>query len=318
MKGLRIKSMIRKCQSSVWSKPQPQRLKTEIVWSIGLYAGNSPFQLTSLENISNPVLTRDNVTDVPAAFVADPFMIKANDVWYMYFEVKNRRTDKGEIALARSKNGLDWHYEGIVLTEPFHMSYPYVFEWMNDYYLIPESHKAKSVRLYRSFDFPTRWSFVANLLSDQAFLDPSIFRYRGKWWLFAGTNGERKHDTLLLYYADELTGPWFQHPKSPIIRNNGHIARPGGRVLAIGDKVIRYAQDCYPDYGAQLRAFVITELSTTHYHEHPVQPEIVLSGSGVGWNESGMHHVDPHLRNDGTWIACVDGWFNSRVAGAQN
>ena len=34
----------------------------------------------------------------------------------------------------------------------------------------------------------------------------------------------------------------------------------------------------------------------------------VLGARNDGWNEMGMHHIDPHLLEDGTWLACVDGW----------
>ena len=59
------------------------------VWAIGIYTGESPLDLTSAQNISNPVLTRESVTDVSAVFVADPFMLRANHVWHMFFEVMN-------------------------------------------------------------------------------------------------------------------------------------------------------------------------------------------------------------------------------------
>ncbi len=51
----------------------------------------------------------------------------------------------------------------------------------------------------------------------------------------------------------------------------------------------------------------ITELTTKRYHEREVNESPVLKASGVGWNASGMHHIDPHLLDDGRWIACVDG-----------
>ncbi len=57
-------------------------------WSIGIYAGTSPLDLLP-HGRSNPVLTARDVTDVPAAFVADPFMIKNGPRWYMFFEVFN-------------------------------------------------------------------------------------------------------------------------------------------------------------------------------------------------------------------------------------
>ncbi len=99
------------------------------IWSIGIYLGKSPFTLSSSESISNPVLTRASVSDVAAEFVADPFMVQRDGLWYMFFEVLNRDAARGQIGLAVSDDGLKWTYQQIVLTEPFHLSYPYLFEW---------------------------------------------------------------------------------------------------------------------------------------------------------------------------------------------
>ncbi len=276
-------------------------------WSIGIYTGKSPVDLDAPKEIKNPVLTRRNVSDVRAGFVADPFMIKVDSTWFMFFEVLNQQTRRGEIGLATSEDTVNWKYEKIVLAEPFHLSYPYVFEWMNEYYMIPESHQANSIRLYKASKFPTEWSFVGNIKSGASFLDASIFRHADKWWLFTETNPQHNFDTLRLYYADELLGSWIEHPKSPIISGNAHIARPGGRVLVMNDKIIRYTQDCQPDYGTQLRAFEITELTTTSYQEREINQNLVLKPTGVGWNGAGMHHIDPHLIHEEQWIACVDG-----------
>lgn len=278
-------------------------------WSIGIYAGDSPFTFRPLENIKNPVLTRADVSDVPALFVADPFMLKANQTWYLFFEVMNDQSGKGEIGLAISENAAQWVYQRIVLAEPFHLSYPYVFTWEGNYYMIPESYQANSVRLYKALQFPTQWSYVGTLLHGPYYADPSIFRYRDKWWLFVETNPEIQHDTLRLYYADDLSGPWLEHPMSPVIRKNAHIARPAGRVLALADVLVRYTQACLPVYGTQVWAFEITELTVTRYAEQAVGREPILTAGGSGWNEGGMHHIDSHRMEDGRWVACVDGWF---------
>jgi len=125
-------------------------------------------------------------------------MIKVSPTWVMFFEVLNKDTRRGEIGLATSEDGTNWKYKQIVIAEPFHLSYPYVFEWNNEYYLIPESYQANSIRLYKASNFPTEWSFVGNLLNDGFFVDSSIFRYADKWWMFAETNPDHKHDTLRL------------------------------------------------------------------------------------------------------------------------
>ncbi|WP_445637273.1 Glycosyl hydrolase family 32 N-terminal domain-containing protein [Nostoc sp. DSM 114161] len=276
-------------------------------WSIGIYSGKSPFSLTAPLDVKNPVMTRRQISDIRARFVADPFMLKVESTWFMFFEVFNQSTRRGEIGCATSQDALNWKYEQIVLAEPFHLSYPYVFEWQNEYYLIPESYQANSIRLYKASKFPLKWDFIGNIKSEGLFLDPSIFRYADKWWMFAETNPQFKLDTLRLYYADDLLSNWLEHPKSPIINGNAHIARPGGRVLVMKDKIIRFTQDCQPDYGTQVRAFEITELTTTNYQEREIEKSLVLTPSGYGWNSSGMHHIDPHLIHEDRWIACVDG-----------
>jgi hypothetical protein len=280
-------------------------------WSIGIYTGESPFHFEPGQGVDNPVLTRQDVSDVLSAGVADPFMLKVNDTWYMFFEVMNWQTLRGEIGLATSEDKMAWTYRQIVLAEPFHLSYPYVFECQHDYYMIPESHKIGSIRLYKASRFPTQWSFIGTLLSGDSFMDSSIFRYEGKWWLFTETNPTFKCDILRLYYTDELTGPWREHPMSPLIEGNGHIARPAGRVLTFDDNLVRYAQDSYPHYGTQVRTLEITELTPTSYREREVDGSPVLKPSGSDWNGSGMHHIDPHLMDDGQWLACVDGWVFS-------
>jgi len=229
-------------------------------WSIGIYIGESPFNFVSPENITNPILTAKDVTDVPADFVADPFMIKDNSTWYMFFEVMNSQTHQGDIGLAISNDGLNWIYKQIVLDESFHLSYPYVFKWKNEYYMIPDSYQANSIRLYEAVDFPTQWSFVGTLIYGN-YVDSSIFRYDDRWWIFVETNPEG-NNILRLYYAEDLMGPWIEHPESPIIEGDANIARPGGKVLVFDGRIVRYAQDDDPTYGNQVRAFEITELTT--------------------------------------------------------
>lgn len=287
--------------------PYPAREKQ---WSIGIYAGQSPFHLRPSSNAANPVLSAADVTDVPATFVADPFMIKRDAIWYMFFEVMNANTRQGDIGVATSGDGSKWRYGGVVLDEPFHLSYPYVFESGGAQYMIPESLQAQSVRLYKADLFPTRWTFVRPVLAGHDYSDPSLVRYGDRWWLFVTTN-RYTNGTLSLYYADRLEGPWNEHPMSPVVRDNPHGARPGGRVFTLGDKLFRYAQDDAPTYGIQVWAFEITELTTTSYRETPVGDSPITAGSGRGWNASGMHHVDPHPVGEQEWIACVDGYRNT-------
>lgn len=278
-------------------------------WSIGIYEGKSPLHLSPSERADNPVLTCRDVTDVPAEFVADPFMIHGEGKWYMFFEVLNSQENKGDIGLAASTDGFHWRYEKIVLSEPFSLSYPYVFEWNSDYYLIPESNQVKEVRLYRASDFPLKWNFAGTLLRGQRYSDSSVFRHGDRWWMFTATRSRPLNNgRLRLYHAGNPLGPWKEHPESPIVKNNPKIARPGGRVLATEDGIVRFAQDDYPVYGKQVWAFGITELTASRYREEPLGNRPAICATGKGWNAGRMHTVDAHQVGPQSWLAAVDGF----------
>jgi hypothetical protein len=273
------------------------------VWSIGIYAGASP--LTLAPATSNPVLTAKQVTDCDAYYVADPFMIHLDGMWRMYFEVLLRSSRAGVIGMARSADARQWEYGKIVLTESFHLAYPQVFAWDGAVYMIPETLGANAVRLYEAIEFPDRFECRANLIEGQ-WADPTIFRYQERWWLLSCST-PYENRTLHLFHADELRGPWHSHPQNPIVADDRHIARPGGRVQVVNGRLIRFAQDCVPRYGSRLRAVEILELMPERYRETELAESPVLVPQETGWNSVGMHHMDAHRLSEGEWIACVDG-----------
>ena len=274
-------------------------------WSIGIYTGSGPFSFAAPDESLNPVITADAVTDASANFVADPFMVKEGDSWYMFFEVEvaGDPAPTGKIGLASSPDGFRWRYERIVLEAPFHLSYPYVFKWKNDYFMVPETRAVREVRLYRATDFPCIWSLEKVLMKGRRFADSSLFRLRDRWWMYTDSG----NTTLRLYYADSLFDPWREHRKSPIIRKDPRIARPGGRAVVVGNDVVRFAQDDLLSYGSRVWGFRVTELTPNTYREEP-WPTPVIEAGGEAWNRFGMHTIDPHPLDRDRWIACVDGF----------
>jgi hypothetical protein len=274
-------------------------------WSIGILAGDSPLRLRPLPGVPNPVLSRGDVSDVAAGFVADPFLLRQGETWYLFFEVLNGATGCGEIGVAESTDARRWRYRGIVLREPCHLSYPCVFAWKGRHYLVPESLELGAVRLYRAAAFPAGWSPVATLVQG-AMADPTPFRHGGRWWMFVCPRPDH-HDALRLYHASRLHGPWCEHPRSPLLLGNRRAARPAGRVTSWNGRLLRFAQDCFPVYGSAVRAFEITRLTPEDYAEREVEMSPALAPGPEGeWNATGMHHVAPHRLPGGGWIASVD------------
>ena len=271
-------------------------------WEIGVGFGRPPACFTTSAEVSNPVLTHADVTDVPAEFVADPFVVRRDATWYMFFELFSNQSGRGEIGLARSTDGLAWTYVQRVLAEPFHLSYPLVFTAGGEHFLVPETRTQRQVRLYRATAFPTEWTYVSTLLEGRPFGDTTVFRHADRWWLLTETG----RATLRLYFADELRGAWTEHPMSPVVEGDARTARPAGRVVADGSRLFRYAQCCQDLYGEHVSALEIKELTTSSYREELVEAE-VLGPRAQLWGVSRMHHIDAQPYEGSTWIALVDG-----------
>jgi hypothetical protein len=281
-------------------------------WVISVTRASDPLAVTA-SDFKNPTITPEDITDRKAKFVADPFLIYKNDRWHLFFEVLDAATEKGVIGLATSKNGAAWEYKGVILEEPFHLSFPNVFQANGETYMIPESYQAKQVRLYRAVDFPTEWTLEGVLLEGHGFLDSSVFYAEGIWWL-ATSMFEDHARSMYLYYADDLSGMWTPHEKNPVIRNDGNRSRLAGKIASINGRLIRFAQDIEPEYGKSVYPFEITEIGADTYSEDRLLSRPLVGPTNHGWNAQKMHHFHPVETPAGDWLVASDGMTADHVA----
>lgn len=269
-----------------------------------------PWPVVEHPGAVNPVLTVWDIDDASAYFVADPFLFHepgTGEPWWLFFEACC--FENGNIALAMSQDGLDWNYLGLILDEPWHLSYPLVFRWGDTYYMVPESAEAEGVGLYRSEigQFPFQWTFVTWLLQGRPFADPTLFRHGDRWWLIVGSGNSA---TCWLFSSPVLDDPdaWREHPCSPIIENDRSRARPAGRAfIYAGGRLVRLAQKSDIFYGEMVRAFEVTELTLETYAEIELAASpILVPVGGAAWNGEAMHHFDPWWTG-GAWLCAVDG-----------
>jgi PKD repeat protein len=274
-----------------------------------------PFDLVTPTTVTNPVLLANNITDISAKFVADSFLFYENNTWYLFNEILNNSGNQGDLGVSTSTDGLHWTYQQIVLNESWHLSYPYVFKYNGIYYMIPETHAINEIRIYRATNFPYTWSYNATLVSGRDFSDSSIFRYNGKWWIFAS---DSSHSNCYLYYSSNLTSGWVQHSMSPIVAGDASKARPGGRAFVFDtNRIIRTVQKDDVVYGEKVRIFEADTLTEATYVEHEVPESPILQQNGTGWSASGMHQFDPWWTGN-HWLCAVDGhngpsWWSAGI-----
>jgi len=173
-----------------------------------------------------------------------------------------RLNDAGEVAEVRS-----------VIERDCHLSYPAVFEFGDDLYIVPESSELSRVDAYRCTSFPWRWEHARTLLDGLIAYDSSIVEYGGRWWLFAAVMDEpwlTPRDSLHVFFADNpVQGPWRAHAKNPVVCD-ARSARPAGPPFVCRGRLYRPSQDCSAAYGSAMRINEVTTLTESHFEEREV------------------------------------------------
>jgi hypothetical protein len=203
-------------------------------------------------------------------FYADPFLIKQNGKTYLFFENFDFSKNRAAISyMELEKDGRlgDPH---TALEKDYHLSYPFLFEYQGQVYMIPETKERKTIELYRAAEFPQKWILVKILKENVLAVDSTIFQHEGKLWLFANISvpGGSTFDELHLFYSDSLEGEWTSHCKNPIV-SDVRRSRPAGALFFEGGRLIRPSQDCSVRYGYAMTINEVKVLSETDYREVP-------------------------------------------------
>ena len=205
---------------------------------------------------------------------ADPFVVYRDGAYYLFVEEIPPGTRKGHISRIQVDGDRRCHPPVRVLERPYHLSYPFVFEWQQELFMVPESAAAGRIDAYRCTGFPDQWTHHACLMSDVRAVDATLVPFQGRWWLFAGMplrrNGPANEALFLYHSADPLSASWAPHPQNPIV-HDPRRARPAGRIFARNGMLYRPSQDCSERYGSGLRISRITCLDVGEYAEEEVR-----------------------------------------------
>lgn len=209
----------------------------------------------------------------PDRFWADPFIVYENNRYYVFIEEYSGEKDKGHISYFTIDNHGDCSVPQKIIERPYHLSYPFVFIYNQEYYMIPETGANKTIELYKCIDFPDQWELVTTLMENIEAYDVTLLRYGGKWWLFANVRenaGTSSFDELFLFYADDLlAGNWTPHARNPIV-SDVTSARPAGKIFIHNGNLYRPSQNSAPIYGYGVKINHIVTLTETEYQEECV------------------------------------------------
>lgn len=203
-------------------------------------------------------------------FLADPFVVPGTAGRVILCEWMQARRGKGVIARVEINDAreivdmttlIDW--------SPYHLSYPHVFTYEGALYCCPEACYSRSVKLFKLSPDARQVLDTQIAFSGFASVDPTLFEFEGRWWLFCSNADEGQSNTkLYAFFGPTPHGPWTPHRANPIVSDIG-AARPAGRVFTHAGKLYRPAQDCSVRYGGGLRLFEIECLTPDQYRQVP-------------------------------------------------
>lgn len=196
---------------------------------------------------------------------ADPFIVSYRECDYLFFEMFDRFQGKGAIGCRIIQNGKVSRMR-VIYSEDTHLSFPFVFQRNDDWFMIPESAKSRTIPLLRAVDFPNRWEPAAQWMQGNRYADSVLVTKDGNVFLFSQPLGEGQYrlDLLKLFFREGKD--WKEHPTNPIIKDKRY-ARMAGKIFQSKGILVRPAQDCENEYGEKIHFRRIDQISTTEYIE---------------------------------------------------
>lgn len=253
-------------------------------WSIG-YGSSKNYPKTMAVN-QNDIFSIEELKEKndSTVFLADPFFVKEKDTFYLFFEHQKTKSN-ADVGLMTSVDGKNYTYRGTVLTQKFHLSYPQVFKYKNEFYMLPETKRANAVLLYKAYRFPYDWRVCDTLLSNIRLKDPSIYISDSLNIMVASDDKLN----MYLYQADSLFGKWKLHKKP--IALMGTEARAGGRFFADAKGLILPVQNCTNGYGYGLSLFRLSFKKDEYTIKREV-PFFLKAQTEIKEFNAGMHQLD--------------------------
>jgi glycosyltransferase involved in cell wall biosynthesis len=239
------------------------------------------------------------IPDPGFRFYADPFPFVHEGRSYVFLEDLDHRRNKAVISVVPfGPHGPTGPAEP-VLEEPWHLSYPFVFAHDGQVWMIPESSANRSIALYRAEKFPYRWVKEATLVSGVEASDATLVRHDGLLWMFAATRDGMGSwsDTLSLFSAPALHGPWRPHAGNPVLVDQA-AARPAGAIVTRHGRLWRPVQDCAGGYGTGIGLAEITRLD----HDGFAQRVHAVLRADPAWPGRRLHTLNRAGR-----LECIDG-----------
>jgi len=207
-----------------------------------------------------------NLNAVKSIYHADPFGFVKDNQYHIICEEYDYKNPKGVLVsfqIDRQSNRI--HTKSVALEKNYHLAFPYLFEFENKYYCIPENSEGGNVDLYSYTISDGKLIFEQTLIENLKAVDSTLFFHEGLWWLFF-TDRTSTNERLNIWYSENLRGPFKSHGNNPV-KVDIRSSRPAGNPFFLDGKLLRPAQDCSIRSGRRITVNQMLKLNPTEFVE---------------------------------------------------
>lgn len=188
---------------------------------------------------------------------ADPILKTFAGKLYLFTEAYNLFGSIGQIAVS-VWNGNFFSVPKVIIKRPYHMSYPCVFEYNHNLYMIPETGQNKTLELYCADNNSVfNWKREKVLLEGEILADATVY-YDGENYYIIAYVEEIKHWKTKVYLLNmaekEIT-------ELETVESDVNDKRPAGKFFENEGKLFRPVQYNIDRYGG---ALIIEEVESVH------------------------------------------------------
>ena len=237
-------------------------LKNQNTW--GLLIGKHP---SDLKKINQPFWIGR----------ADPFLLSNEGILYVLFDLIYIISRIGKICFGEIYEYKIKNIKTLLSSKNICLFHLFLEIKNNKIYMIPESHKTRSVDLYEFNKTNLTVNKVKTILNNVECVDTVIYYYNSLYWLFTTQRSKnRNFNDLYIYFSEDLINKEFKtHYNNPVLQNT-ETSRNAGPIFEENGLIYRVSQNCKISYGKNISLTKILKLNENEFKESKLKKSYLI------------------------------------------